>query len=38
MRIHVLDTIPGYAAAVAAAGTGWDVIRVGLEEASARRD
>lgn len=36
-RIRILETIPGYAAAVAAAGSEWDVVRINLEDVNPRR-
>lgn len=34
-RVRILDTISGHAAAVAAAGKGWDLVRMKLEDAAA---
>jgi len=36
--IRILDTMAGYAAAIAAPGTGWDVVRMDLVDASARQE
>ncbi len=38
LGIRILDSTAGYAAAIAAPGTGWDVVRMDLVDASARQD
>jgi 4'-phosphopantetheinyl transferase len=37
-RVRIVDAIPGYAAAVAAAGSGWDVQRITLEDADLQQN